>query len=128
MELVKNAINWFEIPVTNFDRAKKFYETIFAYDMPLMVMEGTQMGMLPYDAEGGGVGGCICLSAGYNPSGENGVRVYLNGGDDLSTVLSRVEGAGGTITLPKTQISPEIGFMAFFIDTEGSVVALHSMG
>ena len=29
------------------------------------------------------------------------------------------------IVMPKTQISPEIGYMAFFIDTEGNKMGLH---
>ena len=64
----------------------------------------------------------------YKPSGNEGPKVYLTGGDDLQNVLSRVEGAGGQITMPKTQISPEYGHMAFFQDSEGNVVGLHSMG
>ena len=28
-----NALNWFEIPVSDFERSKKFYETIFDYQM-----------------------------------------------------------------------------------------------
>ncbi|MEP7376701.1 MAG: VOC family protein [Chitinophagaceae bacterium] len=30
---MKNAINWFEIPVENFDKAKKFYEAILGADL-----------------------------------------------------------------------------------------------
>ena len=29
MEMVKNAVNWFEIPVADFERAKAFYSKIF---------------------------------------------------------------------------------------------------
>jgi predicted enzyme related to lactoylglutathione lyase len=72
-----------------------------------------------------GVGGGIVQGAGFEPS-STGALVYLNGGDDLSGALSRVEAAGGKIVLPKTSIGPN-GFMAHFIDTEGNKVALHSM-
>ncbi|MEO0470636.1 MAG: VOC family protein, partial [Bacteroidota bacterium] len=51
---------------------------------------------------------------------------YLNGGEDLSTILGRVEAAGGTVTMPKTKINDEAGFMAFFLDSEGNRIALHS--
>lgn len=44
-----HAINWFEIPVADFDRAKKFYETIFAYQMPESQMGPARMGFLLYD-------------------------------------------------------------------------------
>ena len=83
-------------------------------------------GMLPCDMENGGVGGALMQSEGFNPS-MDGTVVYLNGGDDLSTPLSKVESAGGKITMPKTSIG-ENGFMARFTDTEGNSVALHSMG
>ena len=56
---------------------------------------------------------------------KNGPIIYLNGGDDLATPLSRVEGAGGKITIPKTSI--ETMFMAEFIDTEGNRMRFHSM-
>ena len=82
--------------------------------------------MLPCDTENGGVGGALMQSEGSNPS-MDGTVVYLSGGDDLSTPLSKVEAAGGKIIMPKTSIGNN-GFMAHFIDTEGNHVALHSMG
>lgn len=72
------------------------------------------------------VGGAIAHGPGYEPSGV-GTIVYLNGGEDLQRVLDRVEGAGGRVLMEKTQITPDLGFHARFQDTEGNVVALHSM-
>jgi len=57
-----------------------------------------------------------------------GTTVYLDGGNDLSIPLSRVESAGGTIILPKTNIGENRGFIALFIDTEGNKVGFHSIG
>lgn len=129
MEMTKNAVAWFEIPVTDFERAKKFYETIFDFDMPVMDMDKVRMGMFLYDQEGGGIGGALCQSEdGNKPSGWDGPRVYLNAGADLSIVLSRIEGAGGKINVPKTEIGQEMGYFAFFDDSEGNVIGLHSMG
>ena len=82
-------------------------------------------GMLPCDTENGGVGGALMQSEGSNPS-MDGTVVYLSGGDDLSTPLSKVEAAGGKIIMPKTSIGNN-GFMAHFSDTEGNHIALHSM-
>lgn len=124
--MTTNAINWVEIPVTDFDRAKAFYSTIYDYQMPDMPMGPVRMGFLLYDQQGGGIGGAIVQGQGYAPTSK-GVRVYLNGGNDLSVVLNRVEGAGGKIVLPKTQITPELGFFATFEDTEGNHISLHSM-
>ena len=55
-----------------------------------------------------------------------GTLVYLNGGNDLTIVLTRVDDAGGKVLLEKTLITPEIGYYATFLDVEGNKVALHS--
>lgn len=128
MELVKDAISWFEIPVSDFGRAKAFYQQIFDFEMPEMDMGPIKMGFFLYDRDNGGVGGAICAGEGQVPAGANGSKVYLNGGQDLNVVLGRVAAAGGTVTLPKTEIAPEMGHMAFFTDTEGNSVGLYSMG
>jgi predicted enzyme related to lactoylglutathione lyase len=120
-----NSINWFEIPVTDFDRAKAFYSSLFDAEIEEMPSPDYRYGMLPADMQNGGVGGGIVQGAGYEPS-DKGSIVYLNGGDDLDVPLARVEAAGGKITMPKTSIGQN-GFMAQFIDTEGNKVALHSM-
>jgi uncharacterized protein len=122
---MKNAINWFEIPVKNFDRAKKFYETVLGADLQTMEAMGMKSAFFPADLENG-IGGCIVEGQGYEPS-STGSLVYLNGGDDLGVPLSRVEAAGGKIVIPKTAIPPH-GFMAHFMDSEGNKVAFHSLG
>ena len=121
---MKNAINWFEIPVKNFNKAKEFYETILGTEMHLMEAMGMKSAFFPADLETG-IGGCIIQGEGYEPSAK-GSLVYLNGGDDLSIPLSKVEAAGGKILMPKTAIGSN-GFMAHFTDTEGNKVAFHSM-
>lgn len=98
-----NAINWFEIPVKNFNKAKSFYETTLGADMQLMEAMGMKSAFFPADMENGSIGGCIIQGQGYEPTNK-GALVYLNGGEDLSGILSRVEKAGGKITLPKTAI------------------------
>ncbi len=121
---MKNAINWFEIPVTDFARAKKFYEAIFDQEVTEMNMSDHQYGVLPYDPESNGVGGGLIVNPNENPSA-TGVLIYLNGGEDLSIPLAKVEENGGKILVPKTNIG-ENGFMAQLIDSEGNRVALHS--
>ncbi len=123
MTNVKNAINWFEIPATNIDRAMKFYSTVLGTKLQTMEFEGSKMCFLSADKEG--VSGCLIEGPGAIPN-ENGTIVYLNGGDDLSAPLNRVATAGGKVVMPKTSIG-EHGFCAQFIDTEGNRVAFHSM-
>lgn len=120
---MKNAINWFEIPAQNYERAIKFYEAIFGFEMYRMPMGGMDMAFFPCDREA--VGGALVCGNGYIPSADGSV-VYLNGGDDLNVVLNKVESAGGAVVVPKTLITEEIGFFGMFIDTEGNKVALHS--
>ena len=121
---MKNAINWFEIPVKDFNKAKAFYETILGAKLQVMEAMGMKSAFFPADLQNG-IGGCLREGQGYEPS-TKGSLVYLNGGDDLSIPLSKVEAAGGKILLPKTAIGPN-GFLAHFTDTEGNKVALHSM-
>ncbi len=125
MENLKNSVSWAEIPVTDFQRAKKFYSEIYDYEMPEMQMGPSLMGFLLMDQDPDSVGGAIVKSDGFMPS-KQGSRIYLNGGNDLDTVLNRVEAAGGKIIDPKTQITPEYGYYATFEDTEGNYVSLHS--
>ena len=121
---MKNAINWFEIPVTDYKRAKAFYGAILGEEIIDMPMPGGNYGILPYDQENG-VGGGLIEAEGQVPSTE-GCTIYLNGGEDLSPSLGRVEAAGGKIIVPKMAIG-ENGFIAQFIDTEGNRMALHSV-
>lgn len=113
---------WFEIAVTDYDRAKKFYEAVFETQIEDMDFGPLKMGIFPHE----NVGCAICLNPFYVPS-ENGTLVYMNGGEDLRDAQNRIEPAGGKIVVPKKQISPEHGYMCVFIDSEGNRMALHSM-
>ncbi len=87
-----SAINWFEIPATNFDRAVDFYGKVLDADLQKM---GGPFDMAFFPCSDGGTGGCVTHGNGNKPSAE-GAFVYLNGGDDLAVPLARVEQAGGT--------------------------------
>ena len=125
MSSATNAINWFEIPVKDIPRAKKFYEQIFEIKMEEMEMPGMKYAMFPFTPMNGKVSGGLAQSPMHTP-GMTGSIIYLNANPDLQNVLDRIEKAGGKITMPKTSIGPN-GFMAFFSDTEGNNMALHSM-
>lgn len=121
---MRNTINWFELPVTDFDRAKKFYEAIFEASIADQMMGPYRMGFLPYD-EQGGVSGAIVHGEGYVPS-DKGAMVYLNADGILDEMMERINKAGGKVVVPRTPITPEIGDFAIFLDTEGNKVALHT--
>src|SRR6185436_10200149 len=123
----KNAISWFEIPTTDLARAQKFYETIFDIKLNPLDLQQIKMRMFPIE-DRMGVGGAVCYAEGfYKPSSTDGPLIYLNANPDVQNVLDKVEGAGGKIMVPKTEISPEYGYMAVIIDTEGNRIGLHSV-
>ncbi len=125
---MQSAISWFEIPSKDLDRATKFYEKIFGVTLIPMDMPNIKMRMFPIDDPMTGIGGAIVHSDGFHvPSKTDGPLIYLNGNPDVQQVLDKVEAAGGSIMVPKTEISPEYGFMAVIIDTEGNRIGLHSI-
>lgn len=119
-----NMVSWFEIPVNDMDRAKAFYEAIFEIKIDIQDFGGTLMGWFPFEENNAGAAGTLIKQESYVPSQE-GTLVYFNC-DDVANEISRVEAAGGKTVQSKTEISPEHGYMAIFIDTEGNRVALHS--
>ena len=42
MDNTTNALNWFEIPVTDMARAKHFYQVAFGIHLEDMIMEGME--------------------------------------------------------------------------------------
>ena len=125
---MKNAISWFEIPAVDLDRAQQFYETIFGITLIPFETANFKMRMFPIDDPMTGIGGALSYAEGfYKPSATDGPLIYLNANPDVQVVLNKVEAAGGKIIVPKTEISPEYGYMAVFIDSEGNRIALHSV-
>src|SRR5450432_4792846 len=107
-----NALNWFEIPVNDFDRAKKFYETIFNYQMHDGMVGVKRMGFFVYDFRNGKIGGAIVYEPEVYSPRNNGALIYFNCQPDLQQVLNRVDTAGGKIITGKTIISEQIGYHA----------------
>ena len=123
-----HAISWFEIPANNFDRAMKFYGAVLEADLQTEDRGTRVLAYLPAsrDEVGGAIVHVHDESLGYKPA-HSGSVVYLNGGDDLSVPLARVEAAGGKILIPKTDLGQGFGYIAFFEDTEGNRVGFYSM-
>ena len=120
---MKNLVSIVEIPTADFPRAVKFYQTILDVTIEEVDMEGTRMGVLP--SNGKTVNLVLVKGSDYKPT-PDGAVVYLNAGVDLQPMLNKVEKNGGQVVVPKTVISPEMGYFALFIDTEGNKLGLHS--
>ena len=118
---MNNLISIVEISVTDFARAVKFYQTVLG--IAIEEMDGNQMGVLPNDE--GTVNVVLVKGNDYKPT-TDGAVLYLNAGNDLQPMLDKVAQNGGQVIVPKTEISPEMGYFALFIDTEGNKLGLHS--
>lgn len=120
---MNNLISIVEISVTDFARAVKFYETVLGVSIEEMEMDGNQMGVLPN--EEGTINVVLIKGNDYKPTTE-GTVLYLNAGNDLQPMLNKIAQNGGQVIVPKTEISPEMGYFALFIDTEENKLGLHS--
>ncbi|NOY47115.1 MAG: VOC family protein [Chlorobi bacterium] len=120
-----NMIGWFEIPVNDMDRAKAFYNVVFNINIQVQDFGGVLMGWFPFTEGKSGASGSLIKHEAYQSSDSQGILIYFSS-SDVSNELGRIAAAGGRVVQPKTQISPDIGYMALFIDTEGNRIALHS--
>jgi predicted enzyme related to lactoylglutathione lyase len=120
---MKNLISIVEIPTKDFSRARTFYQTILDVKIEETEMGETKIGVFPDTGESISV--LLIHGSDYKTSNE-GTTVYLNGGDDLQNIARKIEANGGKIIVPKTEIGPDMGFFALFIDTEGNKLGLHS--
>jgi uncharacterized protein len=126
MEPQRNVVGWFEIPVSNMDRAIKFYETVFDIKISKQDLGDLIMGWFPYADIPGSPGSLVHYKDFYKPS-TDGVLIYFTAqSGDLSHELSRVESAGGKVLMQKKLIKEDIGYMGLFIDSEGNRIAIHS--
>lgn len=128
MQPTHNVVGWFEIPVANMDRAIAFYEAVMGYSLERHQMGPLDMAWFPSPQEHtpGSGGSLVYHEAFYKPSQEGTLVYFTAFSGDLTNELARVEAHGGTVVVPKTQISEDIGYMGVFIDSEGNRVALHS--
>jgi len=115
-----NPINWFEIPVSNMDRAKEFYEKAFNISLTFKNFGNFQMAWFPSNANAPGSTGTLIKAESYKPS-YHGTLVYISV-EDIESTLKSIEAAGGKILNKKTGIG-EFGFVAHFEDSEGNRVA-----
>ena len=119
-----NPVNWFEIPVTDMARAKKFYNSVFDCTFQDMNTENMEYATIQGDMNTYGAAGALAKSEGMQPS-KCGSVVYFST-PDLTGQLEKIKKAGGKVLVPKTSIG-EHGYIAQFLDTEGNRVAMHSM-
>ncbi len=123
--MTRNAINWFEIPVADIDRAQHFYETLLARSLRREQAGPQTLAIFPYEV-GTGVGGMLKLDDAAIAPSTGATLVYLDASPSLDAVLSRAGELGARIVQPRTELPNENGFTAHLLDTEGNRIGLHS--
>jgi uncharacterized protein len=124
MSAASKVIAWFEIPSVDFDRAVRFYEA--AFETPLKRQQFGDQPIAVFSYEDPATGGAVVHNPSMKPA-SSGVCVYLNAQPNVDAVLARIEKAGGKTDGPVIKLPQDIGYIAFFIDTEGNRVGLHSL-
>jgi hypothetical protein len=119
----QSRVVWFEIPAKDLARATAFYEEILQIKMVPHQGVGAKMNIFPYAEPA--ISGAVIEAEGAEPG--RGTVVYLNADPSLDAVLGRVEAAGGTIVLGRTELPPGMGVFAQFRDTEGNVTGIHAI-
>ncbi|MBD3251995.1 VOC family protein [Candidatus Uhrbacteria bacterium] len=117
-----NPVGWFEIPVTDMDRAETFYRSLLGYKLERHEMGPNLMSWFPMERDAAQATGTLIKGEAYTPSHE-GTIIYFSA-PDLEATLEKVEGLGGRVLVPKTDIG-EHGYIAHIEDTEGNRIALH---
>ncbi len=118
-----NPVGWFDINVSDLNRAKKFYETVFSIQLFDAPTEWGKQSFFPFNHENPNISGALVEKKDMQPNANNTI-VYFET-EDCITEAKRIEQAGGKVVQPKMNIG-EFGFVSIFIDTEGNTIGLHS--
>ncbi len=124
--MANNPVVWFEIYVQDMDRAKKFYESVFAVRLAKLdsPIPGMELWTFPMQQNGAGATGALVKMEGV-PSGGNSTLVYFTC-TDCAIEAKKTSLSGGRIFKDKFPIG-QCGFIALVIDTDGNMIGLHSM-
>lgn len=117
-----NPVVYFEIPVTDIDRAIKFYKSVFNFTFEREIIDSNEMALFPFEEENTGISGALAKGEIYKPTND-GVVIYFNTENIDKTLKIAIE-SGGQMLYPKTS-NGDLGFVAEFEDSEGNRIALH---
>ena len=120
-----NAVGWFEIPVTDMDRAMNFYSSVLDIELQLNEMGPLTMAWFPSEHGAPGANGSLVKhEEAYVPS-KDGILIYFSC-EDVQVCIDKVEAAGGTVLVHKKLIAENVGYMGLALDSEGNRIAFHS--
>jgi len=115
------AMTYFEIPVTDMDRAVQFYTSVFGVSLTREIVDGYDMALFPPAEDGRGASGALAKGDVYVPS-KTGAILYFRVAS-IDDILARGTAAGADILYPKKDIG-ELGCVAEIEDSEGNRIAL----
>ena len=119
--MTPKPIVYVEIPVTDLERASRFYEEVFQFSLKSTMVDGYSMALFPAATGSSGASGALVKGDVYIPS-KSGPIVYF-GTENIDRALERVRKAGGKILYPEKRLDG-IGSVAEFEDSEGNRIGL----
>jgi predicted enzyme related to lactoylglutathione lyase len=122
--VMKNAVVWSEIAVSDLKRATAFYERLLDGKLKAETFGPFQIALFPHADDG--VGGCLMKGDGYEPSGK-GTVTYFPALPGIDAALERAWSAGAKVLMPKTALPNNQGFIAHVCDSEGNRIGLHAL-
>ena len=122
---MSSVLVWADIPVTDMERAMKFYGTLLQTEL-LQPFPGQPVAVLPPDM--GPVAFDLVVSTDHKPSATEGTRIYLSAMGDINAMAKRVEEAGGQVVMPPTDMGEMVGIISSFIDSEGNQIGIQQPG
>ncbi|MBC8154166.1 MAG: VOC family protein [Bacteroidetes bacterium] len=118
-----NPVGWFDIHVSDMDRAKKFYETVFDVQLVDLPIEWGRQSLFPFDHASPNISGALVEKADFASSSNNMVIYFET--EDCVAEEQKIEKAGGKVVQPKLHIG-DFGYVSIFTDSEGNTIGLHS--
>jgi predicted enzyme related to lactoylglutathione lyase len=115
-----NRAVWFDIPVSDLDRAITFYAAVLGVRVDKETFGNSSIGVIEHRDGNGG-----CLVPNRDEIAAGGILLYLNVDGRIRDAVAKVVPHGGTVIQPTHEISPH-GFHAVVLDSEGNRIGLHS--
>jgi len=115
--MANDVIVWASIPCTDLDRAAKFYAHVTGHE--IFRMPGMEDQVATIVGEPGEMSVSCDLNTGGKP-GVDGPTPYLSAFGDIQGMVARVKEAGGSVLQEPQNMGDMVGWVAFFIDSEGN--------
>ena len=119
MELPKDTAVWFEIPVSNLDNARRFYQDVMQVELIEQDMESGKILMFPVEDMNTGVSGNLYEG---NPANDNGPTIHLMAPTALDDCIERVIAGGGSKVSEEVKIPA--GSFIYCKDPDGNSISL----